>query len=139
MSRDYWFSFVINWFLLLWIRTRSKETPGQGTGLGFVFISGGAGIAELCLQFMSARECNSPMEQTKTICYIAIITRLTHLHHIWLIYWLSLNYHYLWFSLSPNKRLVKKTVSWSRPRREVRFFSWCSVCLKYHILSIFRH
>ena len=24
----------------------------------------------------------------------------------------------------------KKSVSWSRPRREVRFFAWCSACLK---------
>jgi len=30
----------------------------------------------------------------------------------------------------------KKSVSWSRPRREVRFFGWCSACLKHHILSI---
>ena len=32
----------------------------------------------------------------------------------------------------------KKSVSWSRPYREVRFFAWCSACLKYHISSIFR-
>ena len=32
----------------------------------------------------------------------------------------------------------KKSVSWSKPRREMRFFAWCSACLKYHILSIFR-
>ena len=33
----------------------------------------------------------------------------------------------------------KKSVSRSRPHREVRFFAWCSACLKYYILSIFRY
>ena len=32
----------------------------------------------------------------------------------------------------------KKSVSWSRLCREVRFFAWCSACLKYQILYIFR-
>jgi len=32
----------------------------------------------------------------------------------------------------------KKSVSWSRPHREVRFFAWRSACLKYHISSIFK-
>ena len=33
----------------------------------------------------------------------------------------------------------KKSVSWSRPRRKVRFLAWCSACLKKHIWSVFRH
>ena len=32
----------------------------------------------------------------------------------------------------------KKSVSWSRPHRKVRFFATCLACLKNHILSIFR-
>ena len=33
----------------------------------------------------------------------------------------------------------KKSVSWYRPRRDMRFFAWCSLCVKQHIWEVFRH